>query len=778
MKNNVVEQQKNKWTSQIIRFVRQATAYKSINYIFWFVLSFVYAGGMLMAGRYPFGTALVAAYCLSEYNLVISLGAFVGYIFFLGPASLPYCGAVIVCIACGVMLKNQKISSTYLPLIAAVSMVFTVGALNLGKPIRELVLTVCEIAICAAFTYFYVAYRENKSDDNRLAGRVAMVLTVILALSQVQILGIISPARIAISFLLLLYVYSAKGVGGVIAALAAGGLMDINSGASPYFSGAYGIAITAVLLFRNKSRFLYSGVFAFIMSMIVLWSPENALAMPLIWESCIVSVLFSILPECAIAAMGGNFTAPSLLSADKPSEPQHENQFVKERLEALSSAISNVSDTLLKIAEKPHKNENITQVFDRAADCVCRKCPISTNCWDKDYMTTYSAMNDVTSVLRKKGYIRGEDFPHHFSNRCLNLSKLIGYINEEYGLWQRRMATQNGEKNEKRLIAKQYMGINRAIENIAENMDKGPRFYPEYEERIGRILSYYDKNVRTTVYSVGGRTSIEIYNCSSNLLVDMPQISDSLSLCLGKEFLPPEEIQAKDGIVLRMKERERYSVKINVGIREKKGEEVCGDNYTYFTTDDGRAVVMLSDGMGSGQAASVASKNAISLISRFIQAGCSMEESVTAVLPAIAAGVERVGFATLDLLEVNLFTGEARLLKYGAPPSYIKRFHKVQKYMSSAFPPGLEQDNAPPNKSIYVKLSEENTVVMGTDGVFDNENIAGIEELLKVSDSTPQQLTTELIETAYRAPNRLEDDMTVIVIQLEKQKEAQVKKVA
>lgn len=778
MKNTILENEKKTWTSQKSWFVGRLTAYKYVNQLFWFALSFVYAGGMLMAGHYPFGAALVAAYCLSEHNLVISLGAFLGYVFFLGGAGLPYCGAVIVCAACGVMLRNQKVSTGYLPLISAISMIFTVGAINLGQPVRELVLTACEIAVCASFTYFYVAYRENKSDDGRLAGRVAMVLTLVLALSQVQILGVVSPARVAICFLLLLYVYSAKNLGSVVAAIAAGGLMDLNGGISPYFSGAYGIAIVAVYMVRHKSRLAYAGVFAFLLSMIVLWSPENTMAMALIWEGCIGAALFALLPECTIASMGGSFLQYNADKEDKPAAPQQENRYVKERLEALSSAISNVSDTLLKLSEKPNKNENITRVFDRAADCVCRKCPISMQCWDKDHMTTYNALNDVTAALRKNGYVRGEDFPHHFSNRCLNLSKLIGHINEEYGLWQRRMVAQNGDNQEKKLIARQYMGINRAIENIAENMDKGPRFYPEYEERICRILSFYDKNARATVYSVGGRTSIEIYNCSADLQVDMPQLLDSLSLCLGKEFLPPEEIQAKDGLVLRVREREKYRVKIHVGVREKKGEEICGDNYSYFTTDDGRAVVMLSDGMGSGQAASVASKNAISLISRFIQAGCSMEESVTAVLPAIAAGVERMGFATLDLLEINLFSGEARLLKYGAPPSYIKRFQKVQKYMSAAFPPGLEQENAPPNKSSFVKLSEENTVIMGTDGVFDSENIAQIESLLKSSGSTAQQLTTELIEKAYKAPNRLEDDMTVIVVQLEKQPDIPLKQAA
>ena len=34
--------------------------------------------------------------------------------------------------------------------------------------------------------------------------------------------------------------------------------------------------------------------------------------------------------------------------------------------------------------------------------------------------------------------------------------------------------------------------------------------------------------------------------------------------------------------------------------------------------------------------------------------------------------VDKIGFATLDLLEINMFSGEGKLLKYGASPTYIK----------------------------------------------------------------------------------------------------------
>ncbi|MBR4880214.1 MAG: SpoIIE family protein phosphatase, partial [Clostridia bacterium] len=125
------------------------------------------------------------------------------------------------------------------------------------------------------------------------------------------------------------------------------------------------------------------------------------------------------------------------------------------------------------------------------------------------------------------------------------------------------------------------------------------------------------------------------------------------------------------------------------------------------------------------------------------------------------------GFATLDLLEVNVFSGESKLLKYGASPTYIKRHGKVQKIISNAFPPGLEECTESINKPVCFRLSEGNVVVMGTDGVLETGDLSEMESLIKGEDDGAR-LVNGLIDMAAHSENRISDDMTLLVATLVK----------
>ena len=82
--------------------------------------------------------------------------------------------------------------------------------------------------------------------------------------------------------------------------------------------------------------------------------------------------------------------------------------------------------------------------------------------------------------------------------------------------------------------------------------------------------------------------------------------------------------------------------------------------------------ILLCDGMGSGVAASRESKLAIRLLERFLKAGVDPESALKTLNSALALrNEEEGGFTTVDLLRLDLFTGEGALYKFGAAPTYI-----------------------------------------------------------------------------------------------------------
>ena len=117
-----------------------------------------------------------------------------------------------------------------------------------------------------------------------------------------------------------------------------------------------------------------------------------------------------------------------------------------------------------------------------------------------------------------------------------------------------------------------------------------------------------------------------------------------------------------------------------VAARKKDGETVSGDVGTYFKGPDGSLYVLLCDGMGSGPAANRESALAVRLLEQFLKAGVETEHALVTVSSALALrGEEAGGFTTVDLLQVDLFTGRGAVYKLGAAPTYVRHDGQVRR---------------------------------------------------------------------------------------------------
>ena len=728
-------------------------------YMAWLLASFL-ASNASCLGAYPFGVALVSAFTFTNLGIVTAFGAALGYVFFMSGDGLCYMGAVLVMVSLGVMTARESRVQSLLPLFSAIAIGLTSGVIRLTNGISNMGGALIEMLLTAVMTYCFGFLRDSDAGRKNV-GRLALYITFILFFGKMHLFGTMSIARCMIIFAIFIYMYAGASQEGVMTAISFGMVLDLSYG-DIFHSGVYGISSVLMSLLKVRGKYPIALIYTAISALAAFVCGDSTVGLATLLEGMVTTMVFVTLGAGLLERIASTFYTVNTKA--KPMQITRSDG-IRDRLSAFGNAIDHIYKSIENQGRKGN-NGDISQVFDRAADTVCRKCPVANNCWDKDYMSTYGVMNDVTATLRKNGFITAVDIPYHFSARCLNITSLIGAINQEYSLYMRRKIRENEENNRRRLMARQYAGMQRAIVSMGENAGE-TEYFPEYEKRVNQVLSCYDKKARATVYLTRGRTCVEITGLSKVSEQDLPSISDSIALSLGREFYKPERAEMGRNILYRMKEKERFSINVNVGVREKKGEEVCGDSYMYFVTDDGRAVIMLSDGMGSGEEAHLASKNALSLIARFVRAGCSVEESVQAVLPVLSMNVEQNGFATLDLLEINVFSGESKLLKYGASPTYIKRHGKVQKIISNAFPPGLEECTESINKPVCFRLGEGNVVVMGTDGVLETGNLSEMESLIKAEEDGAR-LVNDLIDMAAHSENRISDDMTLLVATLVK----------
>ena len=186
--------------------------------------------------------------------------------------------------------------------------------------------------------------------------------------------------------------------------------------------------------------------------------------------------------------------------------------------------------------------------------------------------------------------------------------------------------------------------------------------------------------------------------------------------------------------------------RVGAALRPKEGENVSGDSVTHFETEDGRLCLLLSDGMGCGEAAQRESSMAVRLLERFLRAGIDAPPALKTLNSALSLRAESTdSFTTVDLLTLSLQTLEGELYKYGAAPSYLKRGGTVRRVTCSCLPAGL-QEGSPPPEATHIKLSPGCFLVMLSDGVTDSLDDEWLQNLLAGWEGhDPQQLVAAIL---------------------------------
>jgi len=185
---------------------------------------------------------------------------------------------------------------------------------------------------------------------------------------------------------------------------------------------------------------------------------------------------------------------------------------------------------------------------------------------------------------------------------------------------------------------------------------------------------------------------------------------------------------------------------------------------------NGKFLLALSDGMGTGTRAAVQSQAALGLLTQFLEMGYAPEIAVKTVNSAmIMRSQDEEEFATLDLALIDLQDASAQFVKIGAVFSLIKREERVGLVKSGSLPIGILQQMEP--DQIFVQLEPGDLVVMFSDGVIHGAGNNPEDWLARVLQNCrtedPENLAHFILNNArIQAHNRIADDMTVIVFRV------------
>ena len=199
----------------------------------------------------------------------------------------------------------------------------------------------------------------------------------------------------------------------------------------------------------------------------------------------------------------------------------------------------------------------------------------------------------------------------------------------------------------------------------------------------------------------------------------------------------------------------------------KEGEKVSGDNYSFYEADTGKLVVILSDGMGSGEMACRNSGRVIEMAERLLEAGFSKETAVQMINGALAATGQEQILSTLDICSMDLYTGECEFVKVGAACTYIKRGRLVDRLSAQNLPLGVFQQMEP--EVMSRTLQSGDYVIMLSDGVLDALSQGLGEEVLpeiigRMEYTNPNEIANQILAYCIKqSKGQIRDDMTVLV---------------
>lgn len=452
------------------------------------------------------------------------------------------------------------------------------------------------------------------------------------------------------------------------------------------------------------------------------------------------------------------------------SDSERLKEYIKTRLNTAASSFRILAETFLDLSDKQNTvdMEDVSMMFDRTADRVCRECSRMSECWVNNFNNTYKSLFHMLEVMERKGELTESDADEYFSKKCLRLRGIVKEMNRLFEIYKINCVWKSKLQENRELAGEQLGSVAQILDSIADEM---------YEERIDSSseeeirIRLEDKGVRVVSLSaainVKGRLSVYIEVEENTSLDECRRASETaLKAVLGTRLVMNGIVRKESGeIMLRFSQPEGYMVE--TGIAGKSADDENGDNCVVRYLSDGKFAAALSDGMGTGHKASRDSGATVRLLGDFLEAGFDKTVAVRLINSIMVMKSANEAFATVDMCVIDLFSGEAEFIKNGAEPSYIKRQGGVETIRAASLPVGVIQGVE--IDSFAYNLEENDIVVLLSDGLqmkkgYENWIKSAVEEANR--EMPAQELADRIIDMAKALHGENSDDMTVAVLKL------------
>ena len=322
-------------------------------------------------------------------------------------------------------------------------------------------------------------------------------------------------------------------------------------------------------------------------------------------------------------------------------------------------------------------------------------------------------------------------------------------------------------------IAGQLSEVASIIDDFSKSLNETVEVRDENEDVIKKILKAYQLDVKKVSVIEKRNNRKQLYlsmRTKKGRCITTREAADLLSKACGKKMLPSAEsknIIGKEYDKISFVEDTKFQTITGMARASKDGEIVSGDTFSFMNLDSGETVMILSDGMGTGERASEESELVIELLEEFLEAGFSEKSAIKLINSILVVNSDDQTVSTLDISSINLFTGVCNFIKIGASTTFIKRNGWIETIQSTNLPVGMfnEIDIEGSEKKLY----DGDYVIMVSDGMLDFVSEVDKEEVFKnileeINVTNPQERADAILERILeKEEHGVRDDMTVLV---------------
>lgn len=428
----------------------------------------------------------------------------------------------------------------------------------------------------------------------------------------------------------------------------------------------------------------------------------------------------------------------ALARGPEPGVRSMETAFVSQRIEHMRDALERLAKAL------PDPGSQAITSGEELGELLCARCANRELCWGKGRVRTERLLADMMDRVERGEAVDEDNLPALAEHGCLRAESIEEAAQEALAALKRREAGIRKARYERELTLTHLAALSGTLGELS--MMAGGESLNDLKAAHILNLALEELNVPARLsYARRVDGHLQAALETDGMMPVQKPLEMLLRYLATEEDLPLSITRAARGRV-ELEEIPLYSASVGMSSvcagERGEGDGVCGDACSAKRCEGGRLLLMLLDGMGHGEEAHRQSEKTLELLTLLLEAGYTRRQAITAVNGIMLSIQEEERFSTVDLADVDLWTGNVYSEKLGACASWVVRGSHMKKVEGASLPLGIVEEAAA--TSTQYRLHSGDILIMVSDGVAD-------------AFETDEQFTQALSDSLYIQPQRMAD---------------------